>query len=268
MLSKINRQFEKIYRQPLRYKKRRRAYQAGFEFGMRWQNSPSERLDENHRSEMPRNPLRDYFEQHNSGPGIYKWLHYFQLYHRHFAGFVDREVHIAEVGVYSGGSLGMWRQYFGAKCHVYDIDIEPACKAYETDGVRIFIGDQADRSFWQEFRRQVPNVDILIDDGGHAPLQQIVTLEEMLPHLRQGGVYVCEDIHDQKNIFAGYLAGLSRNMNAWKRHPGVYASTPTNFQNSVQGIHLYPYLTVIEKLTSPVNHFACVLHGSEWQPFL
>jgi hypothetical protein len=45
----------------------------------------------------------------------------------------------------------------------------------------IHIGDQGDREFWRAFRERVPPVDVLIDDGGHQPEQQIVTLEEMLP---------------------------------------------------------------------------------------
>ena len=39
--------------------------------------------------------------------------------------------------------------------------------------------------------------------AGHTPEQQIVTLEEMLPHLRPGGVYLCEDVHGIHHDFAG-----------------------------------------------------------------
>ena len=53
---------------------------------------------------------------------------------------------------------------------------------------KIFIGDQADRSFWAEVRQTAPLIDIVIDDGGHLPEQQLVTLEELLPHVRPGGV--------------------------------------------------------------------------------
>ena len=54
--------------------------------------------------------------------------------------------------------------------------------------IKVFIGDQADRKFWSQFRREVPILDLVIDDGGHEPEQQIVSLEELLPHLRPGGV--------------------------------------------------------------------------------
>ena len=102
------------------------------------------------------NPLLQYFDSHKSGRGIWKWRHYFDIYHRHFAKFVGREVHIAEIGVFSGGSLDMWKTYFGPRCHVYGVDIEPACKTYEGDRVKILIGDQANREFWKAFASKSP----------------------------------------------------------------------------------------------------------------
>lgn len=92
------------------------------------------------------NPLLSYFNSHREGPGIWKWMHYFDIYQRHFSKFVGREVHVLEVGIYSGGSLPMWKEYFGKGCRVYGVDIEEACTAYKDDKIEVFIGDQADRS--------------------------------------------------------------------------------------------------------------------------
>jgi hypothetical protein len=165
------------------------------------------------------NPLKSYFDSHREGRGIWKWTHYFDIYHRHFSKFVGREVHVLEIGIYSGGSLKMWRDYFGPECHVYGVDIEEACKVYEDDHTKVFVGDQADREFWRRLKQQVPAVDILIDDGGHSPTEQIVTLEEMLPHLRAGGVYLCEDVHGALNRFAAYAHGFAHNLNAYVAAP-------------------------------------------------
>ncbi len=137
------------------------------------------------------NPLRMFFEAHKKGHGIWKWSHYFEIYHRHFSRFRGQEAHVLEIGIYSGGSLEMWKDYFGTACRIYGVDIEPACKAYEDNTVKVCIGNQADRSFWQRFKREAPNIDIVIDDGGHLPEQQIAAFEELLPHLRPGGVYLC-----------------------------------------------------------------------------
>jgi hypothetical protein len=183
-------------------------YVAGFNFAESWSSveyRPSPELP----NEESINPLKDYFDSHTSGHGVWKWNHYFDIYHRYFKKFVGQKVSVLEIGIYSGGSLDMWRNYFGAGCEVYGIDVQEACKVYASDGKRIFIGDQADREFWLQFREQVPSLDIVIDDGGHRPEQQIVTLEETLAYLRPGGVYMCEDIHRIHNNFSAYIMSTS-----------------------------------------------------------
>jgi len=178
-------------------------------------------------------------------------------------------VNILEIGIYSGGSLEMWRSYFGEKCHIYGVDIQEACKAYENDHVSVFIGDQADRDFWITFKKSVGGIDIIIDDGGHTPEQQRITLEEMLPYLRLGGVYLCEDVHTRFNRFSTFAAGLVNELNAcnWISGP-VSQSSVSRFQSSIHAIHFYPYLVVIEKNQVPVTKLSAPKHGTKWQPFL
>lgn len=99
------------------------------------------------------NPLKEWFQSHREGPGVWKWMHYFEIYHRYFRKFVGKEVHVMEIGVYSGGSLRMWKDYFGPGCRVYGVDIEPACEAYRDDRTEIFIGDQSDPVFWSNLKK-------------------------------------------------------------------------------------------------------------------
>lgn len=216
------------------------------------------------------NPLASYFDAHRTGRGIWKWTHYFDIYHRHLAKFIGSPAHVVEVGVYSGGSLQMWRHYFGPLCRMYGVDIEPACRAYEDEHTTMAIGDQADPDFWASFAAKVPAVDVLIDDGGHEPEQQMVTLESMLPHLRRGGVYICEDIHGAANRFAAYACGLAQRLNTAATAVGDtdLAMTPEPFQRAIHSVHCYPYMVVIEKSDVPVERFAAPRHGTEWQPFL
>ena len=86
----------------------------------------------------------------------------------------------------------MWKKYFGTKANIYGVDINAACRTYETDRIKVFIGDQKDRPFWRDVKQKIPALDIVIDDGGHGFDQQVVSLEELLPFLRPGGVYLCE----------------------------------------------------------------------------
>jgi hypothetical protein len=218
------------------------------------------------------NQIAGYFESHKEGPGITKWRHYFDIYHRHFSRFVGREVHVLEIGIYSGGSLLMWKEYFGQKAHIYGVDIDAACRAYEDDMAKVFIGDQADRSFWGEVKKSAPLIDIVIDHGGHLPEQQRVTLEEILPHMRPGGVYLCEDIYGQMNGFAAYVQGLSNKLNEIRAREvespqeGM-RSGPSTFQAACNSIHLYPFVAIIEKCERRVPDFVCPRHGSQWRPW-
>ena len=214
------------------------------------------------------NPILSYFNAHTEGPGIWKWMHYFDIYHRHFRKFVGREVHVLEVGIYSGGSFSMWGEYFGKGCRLYGVDIREATMACEDMGIKVFIGDQADRSFWTRIKKAVPTIDILIDDGGHLPEQQRVTLEEMLPHIAPGGVYLCEDIHGVSNPFAAYLQGLASSLNfvSPDEVPGTsdLACIPSNFQAAISSIHLYPFVAVIEKRERNLDRLVCPKHGTQW----
>ncbi len=218
-----------------------------------------------------RTDLEEYFQSRREGRGIWKWSHYFEIYDRHLAKFVDRDVHLAEVGVYSGGSLEMWRHYFGERCHVTGIDIQPACLSYADAHTTIVIGDQADPAFWKRFREGgTRTVDVLIDDGGHSYDQQRVTLQEMLPYLSPGGVYICEDIHGRDNEFARYAQTLAGELNAFTPAPPQdgLITTATPFQSSVASMHFYPFALVIEKTCSPRSSFAAPKRGTQWEPFL
>jgi hypothetical protein len=212
------------------------------------------------------NPLGRYFDSYVSGPGIWKWRHYFDVYHRHLERFRGTEVKILEVGIYSGGSLKMWRDYFGPQSTVFGVDIDPACKTYETDGIRVFIGDQASHSFWSAFRREVDAIDVVIDDGGHRSEQQITTFEALLPAIRPGGVYICEDVHGMTNPFFDYVIGLARTLHAMASDREGAAAN--GVQRCIAGVHVYPYMVVINKHARPVDRLEAVRRGTEWQPFL
>jgi hypothetical protein len=226
-------------------------------------------------SPPPNNSLRAFFDARQEGRGIWKWDHYFDLYDRHLQRFRGLGVHVLEIGVYSGGSLELWRDYFGPESRLYGVDVEEACMRYEDDSTRIFIGDQADRGFWSRFRVDVPELDVVIDDGGHQPIQQVVSLEELFPHLRPGGVYICEDIHGAHNRFASYVAGLVQGLNDESAMKADLAtperrlvSPATGFQSQVDSIHWYPYAVVIEKRARQLSELVAPKRGTEWEPFL
>ena len=225
--------------------------------------------------------LHAWFDKRREGPGIMKWRHYFDIYERHFARFRGTDVHIAEIGVFSGGSMKMWRWYFGERAVIYGIDIHNGTLSYQGDPqygspARIFIGDQSKKEFWEEFKRQVPRLDILLDDGGHQAYQQRPTLDAMLPHLAPGGVLLTEDLHGSRQGFVDYVskeylaneAGFNHAFTSRVNRATGDLQTRglSNIQKHVGELSFYPYVVVFTKLSALRNHFYMDKRGSVWQP--
>jgi hypothetical protein len=216
---------------------------------------------------QPPGELAQYAEAHVTGPGIHKWKHYLPVYERHLAHLRSREARLVEIGVASGGSLQMWRNYLGPTSHIIGVDVAPLCKTLEQDGITIEIGSQGDPEFWRGFVAKHAPIDAVIDDGSHESEDQILTLKLLLPHLRPSGVYICEDVHGTTQRFHRFIDGLTRNLDAGVLEPSEsrgWKADAGPFQNAVTGVHRYPFMTVIECADSPVGILESVRWGSEW----
>ncbi len=124
-----------------------------------------------------------------------KHLNYFDVYDDLLNKFIDKKITFVEVGILNGGSLSMWRDYFGSKARIIGIDLNPATKKFEKDGFEIFIGDQEKKEFWDFFFKKVGKIDILLDDGGHTNNQQIVTTQNCIKNINDDGLLIVEDTH-------------------------------------------------------------------------
>jgi hypothetical protein len=202
------------------------------------------------------NDLETYFHN-NPGHLINKWKHYFEVYERHFSRFRGTDVCLVEFGVFQGGSLQMWKKYFGPNARIYGVDINPHCKKLEEDQIQILIGDQEDREFLRSLRSKIPRMDILIDDGGHTMKQQITTYEELFPHVEKNGVYLCEDLHTsywphfgggyrKRSTYIEYSKNFIDGINAWHSvEKGRF--DVTDFTRSAHSLHYYDGMLVVEK---------------------
>lgn len=212
---------------------------------------PAGQLHQNHLM----TDLEKYFRA-NDGRVIHKWMHYFDIYDRHFSRFRNREIVILEIGVFHGGSLQMWKNYFGPKARIYGIDLNPGSVQAEEENVRVFIGSQSDRKFLQKVKAEIPPIDILIDDGGHTMQQQITTYEELFNHVKEDGVYFCEDVHTsywleyggghkRRGTFIEYTKNLIDYLNAY--HSRQKSFHVNSFTELADSIHYYDSVVVIEK---------------------
>jgi hypothetical protein len=194
----------------------------------------------------------------HTGLVMNKWKHYFEIYDRHLARFREREITLLEVGVGGGGSLQMWRRYFGPKARIFGLDVNPECKRFASPGTEVFIGSQRDLKFLQQLAGRIGPIDILIDDGSHTFEDQLTTFRAMFNHIRNDGVYACEDLCSsywreefeggvrKQGTYVEFLKGLIDELNAWFWREHVEKEQDA-FAKLVHGIHFYPALVVIEK---------------------
>src|ERR1700719_2091673 len=138
--------------------------------------------------------LEELFDR-GTGGRCSKWRHYFEIYERYFSRFKGTECAYLEIGVQLGGSLDIFKEYLGDRTRVVGVDLNPECKQWEREGVEILIGDQSDAAFMGGVVVPKGPFDIIIDDGGHIPDQQLVSFLTLFPHLKEGGVYLVEDLH-------------------------------------------------------------------------
>jgi len=120
---------------------------------------------------------------------------YFDVYEDYFSKFKGKNITFVEIGVFNGGSLKIWKNYFGPESRIIGIDINPECKKFANKGIEIFIGNQSDPLFWENFFDEVGKVDIILDDGGHTNLDQIITTVKCVDKINDGGVLMVEDTH-------------------------------------------------------------------------
>ena len=120
---------------------------------------------------------------------------YFKIYDHIFKKYIGEKIILVEIGVLNGGSLFMWKNFFGENAEIIGVDLNPNAKKWEKYGFKIFIGNQDDTNFWKDFFKKVGNVDVVIDDGGHTNKQQIFTLLETIPNINDNGMLVVEDVH-------------------------------------------------------------------------
>jgi hypothetical protein len=82
-------------------------------------NADAKALESDHHSDL----ARIFFQ--NQGRVIHKWLHYFEIYEQYFSRYRGSDFKMLEIGVSKGGSLAMWRSYFGPRATIYGIDVNP-----------------------------------------------------------------------------------------------------------------------------------------------
>lgn len=204
------------------------------------------------------------FATATQGRAIHKHSNYFEVYDRYLQKFHGTRPTILEIGVQHGGSLLMWDAYFGGDAEIVGLDILQDCKKFESNNVRIFIGDQSDEAFLRQIVREIGVVDIIIDDGSHIPNHQIKSFEILFfDLLKDGGLYICEDCQTsywprfgggvrRSGTFIEYSKRLCDQINSWVAdNSGLKVD---KFSKWIKSITFYAAIVVFEKAAMSQPH--------------
>ena len=189
-----------------------------------------------------------------SGRAMVKWHHYIPLYDRYFSRFRGTNVRFLEIGVAKGGSLDLWRSYFGPNATIFGIDVSPECERFDGESGCVRIGDQCDTEFLDRVVTEMTGIDLVLDDGSHHMDHIRTSLAHLFPKLAQGGVYMIEDLHaayfsevgggfDADANFFNELRGYA---DAMHRHYHEREVVP-KFAREISGVHVHDSIVVLDK---------------------
>lgn len=206
--------------------------------------------------------LERFFWTHE-GPIVHKWHHYFPIYERWFGPFRGKPIRMLEIGVSKGGSLDMWRSYFGPEATIFGIDIDPACAQFDGKSGHVRIGSQDDPAFLEAVIAEMGGLDIVLDDGSHDSRHIRASLDVLYPKLSNGGIYMIEDLHAaywakfsggyrRPGSFFSVVKTIIDDMHHWYHGKGQRIGSVAD---RVGGLHVYDSIVVLEKMEvrPPVN---------------
>lgn len=191
----------------------------------------------------------------NNGAVVHKWHHYIPIYDRYFAPYRNTPMRFLEIGVNKGGSLQMWRRYFGDDAVLFGIDINADCAQFDGQAGQVRIGSQDDPDFLADVVQEMGGVDVVLDDGSHRMAHIRATFLALFPALADGGLYMIEDLHTaylprfgggyrSNDNFFRFVRELTDDMHHWYHRKGLLHPT---FKGLISGLHVHDSIAVIEK---------------------
>jgi hypothetical protein len=205
--------------------------------------------------ELAENPIYARFLANRTGPVVDKWVHYFPIYLRHLKRFRGRPVRVLEIGVYRGGGLDLWQRFLGPDAKLVGLDIDEMAVRSVNGRFTVVLGDQEDPELLQSIVREHGPFDVVIDDGGHAMRQQIVSVETLFPLLKDNGVYLVEDTHTSYwQEFGGalhdpatFIEWSKRRIDDMHSRHSSDIDRMTIWASHLDGLHIYDSIVVLDK---------------------
>ena len=107
---------------------------------------------------------------------------------------------ILEIGVAQGASLRTFRDFF-PNAKIFGLDIYPESILSEPR-IDVVIGDSSEVSSFIKLKEMNnnENFDIAVDDGSHKVSDQLKSFEILWPMIKENGLYIIEDVHNEELI--------------------------------------------------------------------
>jgi hypothetical protein len=119
---------------------------------------------------------------------------YLDVYEQYLLPRQNERIALLEIGVKDGASLRMWKSFF-PRADIFGIDIDPRCKTFEQERIRIATGSQEDAQFLARCFGDHPRFHVIIDDGSHINRMTLASFQYLFQHrLQSGGMYIIEDL--------------------------------------------------------------------------
>ena len=160
---------------------------------------------------------------------------YHRTYDEVLRKYRKREVTFFEIGTFRGESLEVWRRYFTNHKLIMGLSYGNGQKEFLVEDkekkTRIYLGDQSNATLLQQLCKENGPFDIILDDGSHVPSHQQISYNALFPCVKEGGLYMIEDIEtsywrEGAEIYGYHLrnVGLGKSENvveAFKQVPDV-----------------------------------------------
>lgn len=117
---------------------------------------------------------------------------YLKKYEKYLPFNRNEKIKILEIGVLDGESLCTWKKYF-YNAEIIGIDINPYCKKFEENNIKIEIGSQYDGEFLKTIGEKYGPFDMILDDGSHMNEHVIFSFKNLFQYVKSQGVYIVED---------------------------------------------------------------------------
>jgi hypothetical protein len=208
------------------------------------------------------NELTELGDKHCPTKRYHNYLVYYWL---HLRDVREQVRTVIEIGLETDRSVKMWREFF-PNATIYGIDINPKCKEFESDRIKVFVGAQQDTKFLAACLETIGAApDVVIDDGSHLVHHQVATFNYLFPRLSDHGIYVVEDtggcVEDNRLRTVNRLKTLIDCIFYWPKGPTAQWSTLSQFPESaswlsrnVTGVAFYRWIVFIMRGHNPQDN--------------